>query len=99
MYDGDVFIVDIDKARYALSLDEHVGEIWLTNRKNKYNANDEKNRSCLDEKRKSFFTLWISEALGEELSKRGKQMVDCTSDKEVLPTNSGNTDGLPARLI
>ncbi|KAF4636178.1 hypothetical protein G7Y89_g1900 [Cudoniella acicularis] len=91
-YDGDAFIVDIDNARYALSLDEHVREIWLTNRKNKYNANDKKNRSFLDKKnrlflnkkRKSFITLWISEALGEELGKRSKQMVDYTSDKEII---------------
>lgn len=33
-YDGDAFIVDINDARYALSLNDHVGEIWLTNRKN-----------------------------------------------------------------
>ncbi|KAF4626890.1 hypothetical protein G7Y89_g11266 [Cudoniella acicularis] len=50
---------------------------------NKYNASDKKNRSLLDEKRRSFITLWISEALGEELGKQSKQMVDCTSDKEL----------------
>jgi hypothetical protein len=100
MYNGDAFIVHIDDARYALSFNEHVGEVWLTNRKSKYNASDEKNRSFLDEKngsflnekRRSFITLWISEVLGEELGKRSKQMVDCMSDKEVQPTNNGNID-------
>jgi hypothetical protein len=70
--------------RQALSLVEHVWEVWLTNPKNKYNTNDEKKRS--------FLTLWVSEALGNELGKRSKLMVDCTSNKEVQLTNNENTN-------
>ena len=47
MYARDAFIVDIDDARYALSLDDHVREVWLTNPESKYNAHDEKKRSFL----------------------------------------------------
>jgi hypothetical protein len=56
-YDGDAFIANRDDARYGLSLDEHIGEIWLSNPESKYNANDEKKRS--------FLTLWISETIGK----------------------------------
>jgi hypothetical protein len=66
MYNGDAFIVHIDDARYALSFNEHVGEVWLTNPESKYNAYDEKKRS--------FLTLWVSEAMGQELGKRSKPM-------------------------
>ncbi|PVH70483.1 hypothetical protein DL98DRAFT_540816 [Cadophora sp. DSE1049] len=83
-YDGDAFIVDIDDARYALSLDEHVGEVWLTNPESKYNASDEKKRS--------FLTLWISETMGKELGKRSKPMLYCTNGKDGQPTNNENTD-------
>jgi hypothetical protein len=65
-YDGEVFIVDVDDARDALSNIEDVWEVWLTNPEEKYNANDEKKRS--------FITLWISEALGRDLGKRSKPM-------------------------
>ena len=50
-FDGNAFIVNIDDAQYALSFKEHVGEIWLTNRKYNCDENDEKNRTFLDEKR------------------------------------------------
>jgi hypothetical protein len=46
-WDGDAFIVNIDDAQYALSLNEHVKEVWLTNLKSKYNANDKKKRLFL----------------------------------------------------
>jgi hypothetical protein len=95
-YDGDAFIVDRHHARQALDLDddEHLGEIWLTIRKKVHDAINEKNISFLDKKRRAFITIWISEVLGEELGKRSRpfQMVDCTSDKEVQPTNNGNID-------
>jgi len=60
MYDRDVFIVNIDDARYALSFNKHVREIWLTNWKNKYNANNKKNKSFLNEKRRLFITLYVT---------------------------------------
>lgn len=66
-YEGDCFIVGKDDARYALSLDGHVGEIWLTNPEKKYNAYDNKKRS--------FLTLWLSEEMGDELGRRSKPMV------------------------
>ncbi|KAK8116374.1 hypothetical protein PG984_007247 [Apiospora sp. TS-2023a] len=65
-YHGDVFIVDKTEARKALLSDEDVWEVWLTNPKNKYNAHDEKKRS--------FLTLWVSEAMGKELGSRSKLM-------------------------
>ena len=75
-YKGDAFIVTKDDARYALSLDEHVGEIWMTNPESRYNAYDAKKRS--------FLTLWVSETMGKELGRRGKPMVVySTSDVDV----------------
>jgi hypothetical protein len=92
-YAGDAFIVDRHHARQALDLDDdkHLGEIWLTIRKKVLDAINEKNISFLDKKRRAFITIWISEVLGEELSKRGRPfpMVDCTSNEEVQPTNNG----------
>jgi len=94
-YDGDAFIVDRHHAREALDLDddEHLGEIWLTIRKMVHDAINE-NISFLDKKRRAFITIWISEVLGEELGQRSRPfpMVDCTSNKEVQPTNNGNID-------
>lgn len=69
-HDGDVFIVNIDDAQQALHR-ENIYEVWLTNLKNNYNANDEKKRS--------FVTLWISEVLGKELGKRSKLMPGATN--------------------
>jgi hypothetical protein len=63
-YDGDTFIIDIDDAQYALSLNKYIGEIWLTNLESKYNAKDRKKRL--------FLMLWILEAMGIELGKRSK---------------------------
>lgn len=66
-HDGDLFIVDIADARQALSHDDQVWEIWLTNPESRYNANHEKKRS--------FVTLWISEALGKELGQKSNLVV------------------------
>lgn len=67
IYEGGVFIVHKEDVRYALSLDQHVWEIWLTNPEQRYNT--------YDGKRRSFLTLWVSEEMGEELGRRGKLMV------------------------
>ncbi|KIW38198.1 uncharacterized protein PV06_10144 [Exophiala oligosperma] len=94
-YDGDAFIVDRHHAREALDLDddEHLGEVWLTIRKKVHGAINE-NISFLEKKRRAFITIWMSEVLGEELGKRSRPfpMIDCTSNKEVQPTNNGNID-------
>lgn len=66
-YKGGVFIVRKEDARYALSRDQDIWEIWLTNPEQGYNTYDGKKRS--------FLTLWVSEAMGEELGKRSKLMV------------------------
>ncbi|KID66216.1 hypothetical protein MBR_09427, partial [Metarhizium brunneum ARSEF 3297] len=66
-YKGGVFIVRKEDARYAMSLDQHIWEIWLTNPEQRYNTYDGKKRS--------FLTLWVSEEMGKELGKRGKLMV------------------------
>ncbi|KGQ02605.1 hypothetical protein BBAD15_g12189 [Beauveria bassiana D1-5] len=66
-YQGGVFIVHKEDVRYALSLDQHVWEIWLTNPEQRYNTYDGMKRS--------FLTLWVSEEMGEELGRRGKLMV------------------------
>lgn len=66
-YQGGVFIVHKEDVRYALSLDQHVWEIWLTNPEQRYNTYDGMKRS--------FLTLWVSEGMGEELGRRGKLMV------------------------
>ncbi len=94
-YDGDAFIVDRHHARETLDLDddEHLGEVWLTIRKKAHGAINE-NISFLETKRRAFLTIWMSEVLGEELGKRSRpfRMIDCTSNKEVQPTNNGNID-------
>ncbi|KAL2256029.1 hypothetical protein VTK26DRAFT_2324 [Humicola hyalothermophila] len=55
-YKGDAFIVSKGDAQYALSVDGHVGEIWLTTPGDDYKAYDGKKRS--------FLTLWVSEEMG-----------------------------------
>jgi hypothetical protein len=71
--------------RQAVSYAEQVWEIWLTNPESKYNANHVKKRS--------FLTLWISEALGKKLGKRSKLIVvNGTSDKQVKTPSNKNAD-------
>lgn len=65
---GDAFAVNIDDARYALSSDEDIGDIYLTNPKIEQNPENE--RSVKD--KKSFLTAWISEEMGIYLGKRGR---------------------------
>lgn len=66
-YEGNAFIVSKDDTQYAMSVVGHVGEIWLTNPGDDYKAYDGKKRS--------FLTLWLSEEMGEELTRRSKLMM------------------------
>jgi len=59
---GDVFAISVEDARFALSFDEHIGSIYLTNPKNGRKPGD----------KDSFLTAWISGELGTDLGKRGK---------------------------
>jgi hypothetical protein len=59
---GDVFELSMEDARFAISFDEHVGSIYLTNPKNGWKPGD----------RHSFLTAWISGEMGADLGKRGK---------------------------
>jgi hypothetical protein len=59
---GDVFALNIEDARYALSCDQNVTQIFVTNPKTANKIGD----------KSSFLTAWISEDLGELLSKRGQ---------------------------
>ncbi|KAG9228939.1 hypothetical protein BJ875DRAFT_216585 [Amylocarpus encephaloides] len=61
---GDVYALNIEDARYALSSDQNVSDIWLTNPKAPHRIGQ----------KSSFLTAWISEGLGEMLSKRGQQV-------------------------
>jgi len=62
---GDVFALSIQDARYALSSDEDIGDIYLTNPKIEHNPENEHN---IKDKR-SFLTAWISEEMGIYLGK------------------------------
>lgn len=62
---GEVFLVDINHTREALSHINNV-EVWLTNPEGKYNLGDKE--------RRSFLTLWIPEALGQDLGRRSRKM-------------------------
>lgn len=61
---GDVFVLSLQDARYALSVGEKVSDIWLTN------------PSTVDEfgKKLSFITAWVTEDFGQSLSKRGREI-------------------------
>ncbi|KAK4184121.1 hypothetical protein QBC35DRAFT_506599 [Podospora australis] len=61
---GDVFILSLKDAQYALSLGEKVSEIFLTT------------PLTADEcgKRPSFLTAWLTEDFGQSLSIRGQQL-------------------------
>jgi hypothetical protein len=59
---GDVFALNIEDARYALSCGQDVTEIFVTNPKTSNKIGD----------KSSFLTAWISEGLGELLSERGQ---------------------------
>lgn len=59
---GDVFALNIKDARYALSCDQNVTEIFVTNPKTPHKIGE----------KSSFLTAWISGDLGELLSTRGK---------------------------
>lgn len=66
--DGKVYLVTREDAQYVLSTEEHFGEAWLTNPERSYNAMDQKSRS--------FMTIWLTGAMGEELGKRSILMGD-----------------------
>jgi hypothetical protein len=63
---GDVFGLSVEDARFAISLDGHVGSIFLTNPKNGLKPGDND----------SFLTAWISGEIGASLEKRGKLLTE-----------------------
>lgn len=82
LYEGNVFMVSKDDTQYAVSNVDHVGEIWLTNSGEDYEAYDKKKRS--------FLTLWLSSKMGEELAKRSKP-TNHLNDWTTLHTQTENT--------
>jgi hypothetical protein len=59
---GDVFALNIEDARYALSCGQSVTQIFVMNPKTANKIGD----------KSSFLTAWISEDLGKLLSERGQ---------------------------